>query len=87
MIGHGIKNLHRGGQSMGPFQISLIDVATFHRSLSDLHFRLSEDNESCGFNLEFDGISYDEEEIENLSGKICEFLDLQQPQISLFSAK
>lgn len=63
-------------KQVGPYTLTPVDVSVYLRCRTDLRILLREGQENPGFNLEYDGISYTDAEIDALSVRICELLDL-----------
>lgn len=63
-------------QRIGRYLFRPIDVSIYLRSRTDLRFALREAGATVGFDLEYDGISYSDEEIQALSAKVCDLVGL-----------
>lgn len=72
----GIRSAPGTEHRLGPYVLCRMTVATFTRSRCDLRFALRETQNSTGFDLEYDGISYDDAEISRLAAQVCDLLDL-----------
>jgi hypothetical protein len=63
-------------QRVGPYWLSSVDVSIQHRPLSELQFNVGADNGRGGFGLRYDGLGYDDAEIEAMVARICDLLEL-----------
>ena len=65
-------------QMMGPYRITPLDVSVFRRSRVDLRFMIRDSGDSTGFDLEYDGISYADAEIDAIAARLCDLTGLEQ---------
>lgn len=63
-------------QRLGPYVLTPLDVSIFRRCRSDLRFLLREGQAKPGFDLEYDGLSYTDDEITAMNARICDLLNL-----------